>query len=110
MVSSASVDTNSISESAVVLPETSAASDMSSRKRKMKPPGSQERLEEKLDQLIADQAAARQQNEQQFKSMMDMCEKQHKERLGIMNKLVEAVAGKGKGKKRREEESGDSDS
>ena len=49
------------------------------RKWKMKPPTSRDRLDEKLEQLMEEQKAARERRETQFNEMIDMFKKQHEE-------------------------------
>ena len=70
-------------------------------KRKLKPPSNKERLEEKLDKLIDQQAAAEQRSDEQFTKMMEQMNKQHADRMNMMSGLINAIAGKGKGKGKR---------
>jgi len=63
-------------------------------KKKMKPSSSIERLEQKIDLLIAEQTATRQQFDQQFDAMLKMFQKQHEERQSTMRLMVKAISRK----------------
>lgn len=75
----------------------------SQRRKRMKPATTRKRMEEKIDKLIAEQTAAREKSEEQFGQMMQMFEKQHSERMSVLNNLVKAVSGSSKRKSRRTE-------
>ena len=74
------------------------------KNKKMKPATTKEKLESKLDLLIAEHAADREQNQKQFKLMMLMIQKQHDDRQKMMKLMVKACS-----RKRRAKDS-DSDS
>jgi len=78
--------------------------------RKLKPPSSKERLEEKLDKLIKQQAAAQQISVDQFNSMVEQSDKQQADRMKMMSGLINAVVWKGKGKIRRSADTESDDS
>ena len=53
-------------------------------------------LENKIDQLIATQTAAREQDAEQLAGLMGMMKQQHEDRQKIMKLMLKAVAGKRK--------------
>ena len=62
------------------------------RRKKLKRDYSIERLEEQIDRLIEDQAAATENSQRQFGEMLVLFERQHRERMTVMNKLIKAVS------------------
>ena len=64
----------------------------------MRPKATRERLEEKMDTLVAEQAATTESNDQQMKIMIELFTKQHEHRMKQMDRLISVLRG---GKRKR---------
>jgi len=110
-----------IAEAAQLTPSTSeihshqkpAVAD-ETKTKKLRPKATREKLDEKLDMLIAAQTAHRENSNQQMNAMMEMFSKQHQDRMEQMDRFISVLRG-GKGCKRKrtttqKQEPNDSDS
>ena len=60
----------------------------------MKPKATKERLEEKLDSMIAENVAATQRHDEQISSLIGLFKSQHEERMKQIGQLIAILGGK----------------
>jgi len=82
---------------------------VSSKAKKIKPATTKEKLETKMDLLIAQHVADREQSQKQFEMMMTMLQKQHEDRRKMMKVMVKVFSQKRKAKDSDVELDSDSD-